>query len=908
MTDQSSKIKSRRNPNADYLSPSEVYFPEVYLPKVCYLKVSPPQNEISRSFSPAEDLHTQLSPSPWNIQISDDEFQSKESSSGKTASSRSPENFELPSEFLECLSAEDQVQFLRARNEKQKRQMTLQSSSSSDVGILLEGFEEHEDDSYSHSLELEDSAGQNDFDDDDDDNLLFCKLAELAEEPLDPDIEKDQSMGQELELEDADTHHEAVLENVEEATVQKTASKSKKKSSKGVISKLSRKEQETAKGIGRRKILTDKKQKPGGVKFDARSTHTGRQSQTKTTRLSDHELRSIFVHSDIVRISEINSGLPAVPGFSSHVRKVALQEMVASIPTEQQAEARSDKQRINEAIRQFNHKPKSDQQGLWKVKGLKTSLFHHQVLAVGWMRDRERSTTPPYGGLLCDVMGLGKTVTALANILDGRREEDERRPPTLIVVPSQLVDHWMQQMKLYFDPGVFGTVYKWDKRSSSAFEFNLEGILAFDVVLATFENIRKSYPNPKVPSELQSDEDIDKWWSEFYDREQGVFHKIKWYRIVLDEGHIIKNRDSQISMAVRALCGYFKWILSGTPLHNCVEEMFPYFNLLGVPNSSHFEVFKRSYCDLRMFVSHILTAQDVVRYALKHDGDLMNNLKALTTSDSNDASTQIVESLIIMADAESVPKAPIGAQSQLLVSRPSLRGNYKTLSANFEKLLEQLREDGHWVERHRRLRCAHCEFPPQAGILTSCYHLYCEECFDSLSSTEAGSNKETLFCYSCTHIITETAYYNIFDRIDPDEAASPVSTTSKKRKRGKQTTQRHRTGGNGTKRAKKPSKSSKAFKPPHRIFHSSFHDDSEDEEHDPPEANDPNEDWIPIIGQKTPGAKLTNARELIRSFMQEDDKVKIVIFTIFIDTTTLMEQICEEEGWSYTKASYQTQT
>lgn len=293
--------------------------------------------------------------------------------------SYSPENPELPFELLECLSAEDQVQFLRARNEKQKRQLTLQSSSSSDVDMLSEGFGDREHDSHSHSLELEHYAGQNDFDDDDDDNLLFCKLAELAEEPLDPDIEKDQSMGQELELEDADTHHEAVLENVEEATVQDPASKSKKKSPKVVTSKLSRKEQETAKGIGRRKILTDKKQKSDGVKLGTGSPQKWRQPQTKTTRLSDHELRSIFVHSDIVRISEINSELPAVPGFSSHVRKVALQEMVASIPTEQQAEARSDKQRINEAIRQFNHKPKSDQQGLWKVKGLKTSLFHHQV-------------------------------------------------------------------------------------------------------------------------------------------------------------------------------------------------------------------------------------------------------------------------------------------------------------------------------------------------------------------------------------------------------------------------------------------------------------------------------------------------------------------------------------------------
>jgi SNF2 family DNA or RNA helicase len=32
------------------------------------------------------------------------------------------------------------------------------------------------------------------------------------------------------------------------------------------------------------------------------------------------------------------------------------------------------------------------------------------------------------------------------------------------------------------------------------------------------------------------------------------------------EGHLIRNSESQVSIAVRALHGHFKWILSGTPL------------------------------------------------------------------------------------------------------------------------------------------------------------------------------------------------------------------------------------------------------------------------------------------------------------------------------------------------------
>lgn len=261
--------------------------------------------------------------------------------------------------------------------------MTHQSNSSSDVDMLLEASEDHEPDSQSHDFELDDYqfeayAAQDGSDDDE--NALFCKLiTAFVEESLDSGIEKDKPISQELGVEDTDTHYEGVSVNAEETMVQEPASKSKKKSPKGVSSKLSRKEQEIAKAIGRRNISTGKNQKSDGANFYIGSTQKGRQSQTKTTRLSDEELRSLFVQSDIVKISEINSELNTVPVITSSVRKVALEEMVASIPTEQQAEARSDKERINVAIKQFDHKPKSDQQGLWQIKGLKTSLYHHQV-------------------------------------------------------------------------------------------------------------------------------------------------------------------------------------------------------------------------------------------------------------------------------------------------------------------------------------------------------------------------------------------------------------------------------------------------------------------------------------------------------------------------------------------------
>lgn len=52
--------------------------------------------------------------------------------------------------------------------------------------------------------------------------------------------------------------------------------------------------------------------------------------------------------------------------------------------------------------------------------------------------------------------------------------------------------------------------------------------------LTTYEEVRRSYPVAKIPDRLTSKEEIIDWWLDYYDREVGLLHKIKWHRIVLD--------------------------------------------------------------------------------------------------------------------------------------------------------------------------------------------------------------------------------------------------------------------------------------------------------------------------------------------------------------------------------------
>ena len=53
-----------------------------------------------------------------------------------------------------------------------------------------------------------------------------------------------------------------------------------------------------------------------------------------------------------------------------------------------------------------------------------------------------------------------------------------------------------------------------------------------------------------------------------------LFLDAKWYRIILDESQVIKNRITQVAKGVCILKSTFRWSLSGTPMQNGVEEIY----------------------------------------------------------------------------------------------------------------------------------------------------------------------------------------------------------------------------------------------------------------------------------------------------------------------------------------------
>lgn len=66
------------------------------------------------------------------------------------------------------------------------------------------------------------------------------------------------------------------------------------------------------------------------------------------------------------------------------------------------------------------------------------------------------------------------------------------------------------------------------------------------------------------------------------DKNQGVLYQVKWNRIILDEGHVIRNHKSKQSEAVCKLPGKRRWVLSGTPIQNKEFDLFAAVKFLRV--------------------------------------------------------------------------------------------------------------------------------------------------------------------------------------------------------------------------------------------------------------------------------------------------------------------------------------
>ena len=173
---------------------------------------------------------------------------------------------------------------------------------------------------------------------------------------------------------------------------------------------------------------------------------------------------------------------------------------------------------------------------------IQATLREYQHQGFSWM---VFLTERGLGGVLADDMGLGKTLQSLTFIQHQHNTNPDQ--VQLVVAPRSVVDNWNDEC-IKFCPDIPVYTHLGLDRTKKFDDLPKEGILL------TSYNI------------LQ--------------RDIKLLGMINYGTIILDEAHIIRNPEAKTTRAALKLQGKHRMCLSGTPVQNCAEDLWPIFHFL----------------------------------------------------------------------------------------------------------------------------------------------------------------------------------------------------------------------------------------------------------------------------------------------------------------------------------------
>ncbi|KAG0495393.1 hypothetical protein HPP92_000084 [Vanilla planifolia] len=183
-------------------------------------------------------------------------------------------------------------------------------------------------------------------------------------------------------------------------------------------------------------------------------------------------------------------------------------------------------------------------------------LYPHQKEGLKWLWSLHCAGT---GGILGDDMGLGKTMQVSAFLAGLFFSCLIRR--VLVVAPKTLLGHWMKELTVV---GLSSWIREYCGTSLRLREYELQKVFKEGgILLTTYDIVRNNSKS------IRGDSYID-----YNSGEDDVI----WDYIILDEGHIIKNPQTQRAKSLFEIPSCHRIIISGTPIQNNLKELWALFH------------------------------------------------------------------------------------------------------------------------------------------------------------------------------------------------------------------------------------------------------------------------------------------------------------------------------------------
>lgn len=218
--------------------------------------------------------------------------------------------------------------------------------------------------------------------------------------------------------------------------------------------------------------------------------------------------------------------------------------------------------------------------------GIKASMKPYQLSGLSFLLYLHRNGL---SGILGDEMGLGKTLQTLSLIQylkeNGTQTAVSENRPSLVVCPLSVLSSWMAEARRWA-PGLkvlrfHGPVHERARLKRIATgEIDAFGnetkrykVKKNDRMTKAGKQVIDLDAEPDTENEVGVDLVVTTY--ECFTAEQSWFRSaFIWKYIILDEGHKIKNDQSQVAKSLQAIGAEYRLILTGTPLHNDMQELW----------------------------------------------------------------------------------------------------------------------------------------------------------------------------------------------------------------------------------------------------------------------------------------------------------------------------------------------
>ncbi|KAF2175430.1 hypothetical protein K469DRAFT_610754 [Zopfia rhizophila CBS 207.26] len=427
-------------------------------------------------------------------------------------------------------------------------------------------------------------------------------------------------------------------------------------------------------------------------------------------------------------------------------------------------------------------------------EGLLTELHPFQLQGLQWMLDKESPQLPAAGskdivqlwqrhpsmqnaftnlatnfsltnpglasgGILADDMGLGKTIQVISLIMADRalnRRAQGVSDATLILAPVSVMSNWSTQIRKHIqEKYALRIMFYHGTRKQPITPEQIEN---YDVVISTYDS---------VSSEWHSQKTI------ILPRKSGVF-SITWRRIILDEGHSIRNPKAKRTIAVFNLMAQSRWALTGTPIINNLKDLYSLVKYLRLSGGlGNLEIFhgaiirpvqcgdergnkalqllmrgiclrrkkEMSFIDLRLsdlseyvhkiqLLPHEQEKYDALEAQAKGTLDIYrHNLMGQTNT--SEAYRHLLEVLLRMRQLCNHWKLVGDERLSSIMKQLEAEGVVDLTEENKAMLQEMLR-----LSIESQEDCPVCLDPLREPIITKCAHIFCTACIEQVINTQ----------------------------------------------------------------------------------------------------------------------------------------------------------------------------